>query len=231
MLRFFQLLIIIYIILVIYNVLELHKYNKYGYVYHTNNTNEVINILQQLTPILYHDEFENDTFDEIIQKNMDYIIFNGSEKIILEEYSKNKSVYIFQNKKIIQDLSLQKEYNYSIHDIPQHRLLFIPDISISIFKGKQSIPLQTCLHNYNMIEVIQGETTIYLFNPKHKEDILHKENNQIKKWGHKIKLTPKMTLFIPPNWYYIQETDQESIQYHINIDTLFTFIPNYLKNL
>ena len=82
-----------------------------------------------------------------------------------------------------------------------------------------------------MIEVIQGETTIYLFNPKHKEDILHKENNQIKKWRHKLKLTPKMTLFIPPNWYYIQETDQESIQYHINIDTLFTFIPNYLKNL
>ena len=72
MLRFFQLLIIIYIILVIYNVLELHKYNKYGYVYHTNNTNEVMNILQQLTPILYHDEFVNDTFDEIIQKNMDY---------------------------------------------------------------------------------------------------------------------------------------------------------------
>ena len=40
-----------------------------------------------------------------------------------------------------------------------------------------------------------------------------------------------MTLFIPPNWYYIQEIDQETIQYHINIDTLFTFIPNYLKNL
>ena len=112
MLRFFQLLIIIYIIIVVYNVLDLQKYNKHGYVYHTNNTNEVINIIQQLTPILYHDEFVNDTFDEIIQKNLDYIIYNGSEEIILEEYSKKKSVYIFQNKKIIQDLSLQKAYNY-----------------------------------------------------------------------------------------------------------------------
>ena len=231
MLRFFQLLIIIYIIIVVYNVLDLQKYNKHGYVYHTNNTNEVINIIQQLTPILYHDEFVNDIFDEIIQQNKDYKLYNGTEEILLEDYSKKSSIYIFQNKKIIQDLQLQKGFNYSVNSLPQSRLLFVPDVSLSIFKGKQSIPLQTCKHNYNMLEIIQGESTVYLFNPKHKEDILHKENNQIKKWAHKIKLVPQMTLFIPPNWFYIQEIDQETIQYHINIDTLFTCIPNYLKNL
>ena len=80
-----------------------------------------------------------------------------------------------------------------------------------------------------MIELVKGESIIYLFNPKHKEDIQHKENNQIKKWGHKIKLLPKMTLFIPTNWFYIQEIEEETVQYHIDIDSVFTFIPNFLR--
>ena len=36
----------------------------------------------------------NDTFDEIIQQNKDYTIFNGTEEILAEEYS-NKSFFTF----------------------------------------------------------------------------------------------------------------------------------------
>ena len=36
-------------------------------------------------------------------------------------------------------------------------------------------------------------------------------------------------LFIPTNWFYIQEIEEETVQYHIDIDSVFTFIPNFLR--
>ena len=229
MLRLIQLLVIIYIVLVIYHLLELQKYNKNGYVYHTNNTNELSNNISQLNPILYHSEFVNDSFDTTQKENPDHQIKNGSHMFRLQEYPTKQSIYVFKDKDICRDLNLDKSFDYSIQDIPNYRTLFLPNVSISIFKGTHSVPLQKCNHNYNMIELVKGESIIYLFNPKHKEDIQHKENNQIKKWGHKIKLLPKMTLFIPTNWFYIQEIEEETVQYHIDIDSVFTFIPNFLR--
>ena len=38
-------------------------------------------------------------------------------------------------------------------------------------------------------------------------------------------------LLIPPYWSYIQEVEKGIIQYHIDIDTYFTFIPNFLKEI
>jgi len=230
MLWLIQLLVIIYIVLVIYHIVDSQKYNKNGYVYHTNNTNELANNIGQLNPILYHSDFVNDSFETSQTENPDYQVKNGTQMIHLQEYSKKTSVYVFKDKHICRDLKLEKEFDYSVQDIPNHRLLFLPNVSVSIFKGTQSVPLQKCIHTHNMIEVVKGESIIYLFNPKHKEDIQHKENNQIKKWGHKIRLLPKMTLFIPTNWFYIQEIEDETVQYHIDIDSVFTFIPNFFKN-
>ena len=34
-------------------------------------------------------------------------------------------------------------------------------------------------------------------------------------------------IFIPTNWFYIQETKEDVIQYQIDIDNIFTFIPHY----
>ena len=49
------------------------------------------------------------------------------------------------------------------------------------------------------------EITIYLFNPKHKDEIVNKDNNMIKKWGHKKYYKKGEILIIPPYWSYIQE--------------------------
>ena len=82
-----------------------------------------------------------------------------------------------------------------------------------------------------MIGVLEGEAAIYLFNPKHKDEIMHKENHQIKKWGHKKTIQKGDILIIPPYWSFIQEIEDGIIQYHIDIDNYFTFIPNYLKEM
>ena len=103
--------------------------------------------------------------------------------------------------------------------------------SITIIKGKNSIPLKKCIHNHNIIGVLEGSSTIYLFNPKHKDEIINKENDEIKKWGHKKLIQKGNVLLIPPYWSYIQEIEEGIIQYHTDIDTYFTFIPNLLKEI
>ena len=80
-----------------------------------------------------------------------------------------------------------------------------------------------------MLEIIQGESTVYLFNPKHKEDILHKENNQIKKWAHKKIIRKGDILFIPTNWYYFQETKNSVYQFHYDIDNILENKANFIE--
>jgi hypothetical protein len=68
----------------------------------------------------------------------------------------------------------------------------------TVISGLNNISLKKCIHNHNIISVLEGEAIIYLFNPKHKDEILNKENYQIKKWGHKKRIQKGDTLFIPP---------------------------------
>ena len=81
-----------------------------------------------------------------------------------------------------------------------------------------------------MIGVVHGSMTLYLFNPKHKDEIVNKGNDEIKKWGHKKIMNQGDIIIIPPYWSYIQEINEKVIQYHIDVDTYFTFIPNFFKD-
>ena len=60
---------------------------------------------------------------------------------------------------------------------------------------------------------------------------MDKENKKIKKWGHKKKIQKNDIILIPPFWNYIEECENQIIQYHIDIDNIFTFIPNYIRNM
>ena len=50
-------------------------------------------------------------------------------------------------------------------------------------------------------------------------------------FSHKKHIKKGDVLLIPPYWSYIQEVEKGIIQYHIDIDTYFTFIPNFLKEI
>ena len=77
-----------------------------------------------------------------------------------------------------------------------------------------------------MINQIYGQSKLYLFNPKHKNDILNKPNDSIKKYGQKINLTQGLSLYIPVEWYYFYECENESIIGEILCDNYFTVIFN-----
>jgi len=202
------------------------RYNTFGYVKHISSSKEVCDTIGELHPIVSTTAVNN-SFNDSIEKLPKYELHNG---LMLENINETENIFIFRNKKHIQELHLQDSHTFPMNELPLSIINVKPSVSLSYMKGKHSITLQRCIHNLNIIETVYGESIIYLFNPKHKEEISNKENYQIKKWGHKLVLRPQTTLFIPPNWYYIQEVDKEAIQYHVDIDNIFTYLPNLLRS-
>ena len=218
----FQSIVIIYIILSVYYLLELQKYNFNGILNKATNVSEINEILKNLNPILFNKKI-NIQIEEPLNIGFD------EEYIPISNYnsSKDNQIYIHKNKRLFQDMKLDNHI-INLQFLNDYDKIPFTYNSVSVYKNVSS-KLYRCCHNYNLIGVINGETTVYLFNPKHKKDIINKSNNKIKKWAHKHFLSKDDILVIPPNWYYIQETPDKVIQYNIDADTYFTFIPNFFK--
>jgi hypothetical protein len=218
----FQSIVIIYIILSVYYLLELQKYNFNGILNKATNVSEINEILKNLNPILFNKKI-NIQIEEPLNIGFD------EEYIPISNYnsSKDNQIYIHKNKRLFQDMKLDNHI-INLQFLNDYDKIPFTYNSVSVYKNVSS-KLYRCCHNYNLIGVINGETTVYLFNPKHKKDIINKSNNKIKKWAHKHILSKDDILVIPPNWYYIQETPDKVIQYNIDADTYFTFIPNFFK--
>ena len=198
-----QIIVLIYIILVIYFSYKLQKYNMNGFIIETDNNEVMVQNIKKLNPILLN-----------INYQIRYIPYLTHE------------TYIFKDKDLVDELNIQNGCNINQLNNPEFH--FPVQKSVSIIQ-KNNVTLQRCIHNYNIINVLDGGCFIYLFNPKHKKEIENKENYQIKKWGHKKYIQQGDVIIIPPYWSYIQEVDEKIIQYHIDIDTYFTFIPNFMK--
>lgn len=218
----FQIIVIIYIILCIYNLLELQKYNFNGILNKATNENEINDFMKNLNPILFQKEI-NIELDDSINIGFD------EEHIPINNYklSKDNQIYIYKNKRLFDDMKISDKI-IDINFLNGSDKIPFQNNSVSVYKNVNS-KIYRCFHNYNLIGIIDGESTFYLFNPKHKKDILNKSNDKIKKWGHKHTLSKNDILIIPPNWYYIQETKDKVLQYNIDADTYFTFIPNFFK--
>ena len=225
----FQLIILIYFILFLYNLIELKKFNENEII---NNINydiyEIQKNLKKLNPFIFNRQ-NNLTFHNIYKKNKSYKIIHNNNILPLKSFIDDEDIHIYKNKKIFHDFNLSIDLNFDINILPNSKFLFPIDYSLSLFRGKSFVPLQLASHNYNIIGHLEGDSIIYLFNPKHKNEIIHKNINDIKKWSHKITMGKNDILFIPHNWYYFQEINEECVQFHIDIDNYFSFIPNFLK--
>ena len=224
----FQIIILIYIIFVIYNLINIQKNNINGYVIDTNNYNILTENILKLNPIKFTEPSTIVTIDQLIDYNPNCIIIEDKK---LKDYHMIEDLNINRNNDLFDQLDIQRFINFDFDTLPSSELNISKQNYVSLFKGEQKIPLTIALNNYNIIGILKGEVTIYLFNPKHKEDILDKEIFEIKKWGHKKKLKENDIIFIPPYWNYIQESNSDVIQFNIDINNIFTFIPNYLRNI
>ena len=189
-----------------------------------------------LNPIIYN---VNDSliFNDLLKLNNNYIINDNNNFYHINDIKNNKGqrinndIFIHKNSQMFNDFNLFDKINFKIDYLQNNYLLFPINYSLSIFNVQRNnkniiTPLQLSKHNYNIIGHINGDMTIYLFNPKHKNDIQNKNLNEIRKWSNKIIMKKNDILFIPTNWYYIQEIKDFSFQYNIDIDNYFTFLFN-----
>lgn len=228
---FFQIVFILVLILMIYNIIEIKKFNKNGIIveYENNFINELDNIkntLKQLNPVLINVKNSDLNIDSLISKNLSYNIDDLGYS--MKKINDSQNIRIIKNKNIFSDLCKDKIYfnNEMIHS---SQIPLIKQESISLLKGYQLLPLEYCKHNYNIIYILEGEITIFLFNPKHKQEILGKSLESIKKYAHKYHLKSNNLLVIPTNWYYIQESTDNVLEYHCNSDNIFCVLYNMIR--
>jgi hypothetical protein len=134
-------------------------------------------------------------------------------------------MYIYRNKDLYESLHLKELFD-RIYEPFYSQLHTYKRYLMSFYKGLNSIILTKNKHNLCLINQIYGQSKLYLFNPKHKNDIINKPNDSIKKYGQKINLTQGLSLYIPVEWYYFYECEQESIIGEILCDNYFTVIYN-----
>ena len=226
-----QILLIIYIILSVYSIIEIQKYNKNGLITEIKSFSNIKYELSLLNPILT--KF-------LCPINLDYLNKNYLNKLFKDNsttYSINKindlsECKILKNTDIIEKSDIKDKINFDLsifEDFPIPLLLY-KKYSLSFLKGSTITEKIFCKHNINLIYIITGNITIYLFNPKHKNEILNKDLLSVKKYSHKYVLKENDLLLIPPNWFYIQENNENfNIQYHIDASNIFTFHYNYLR--
>ena len=165
----FQILILIYIVFLIFNILDLKKYNVNGFIKQSNDLEDILMNIKNLNPIMYFHENDYEE-DEIILDNGNYI-----ENIVFEE---RENINIEKNKTLLKIFDKHELPNFFLDsNIPK-----INNESISIYKNHVTA-LEQCFNNYTVIYVIQGKLTLFLFNPKHKNDIIDKLHINIKKMG------------------------------------------------
>jgi len=213
-----QSILLIYLVLMVYHTILLQKFNINGVITEFNDYDKIK---------------ENETIlNPVITKKIYNFDVNNSRYEFLQDiinYKNKNESYVYKNYELFEKIVTEDMiFNYNIFD--ESYLYFPIYQSITIITGKNSIPLKKCIHNKNIIGVLEGSATIYLFNPKHKDEILNKNNNEIKKWGHKKFIEKGDILIIPPYWSYIEEIEDSIIQYHIDIDSYMTFVPNYIKD-
>ena len=214
-----QIILFIYSIFVVYHIINLQKFNINGFIIDTGSTEEVQKNTLKLNPVIFYTQ----SLFNLNEPRLNYLQD-------INNYKNNYPSFVYKNDELFERI-VEPSFIFDSSIFHGSHFHFPIKKTLSIVKGENSIPLKKCIHDHNIIGVLEGESIIYLFNPKHKDEIINKENHQIKKWGHKKHIKKGDVLLIPPYWSYIQEVEKGIIQYHIDIDTYFTFIPNFLKEI
>ena len=210
-----QIIILLYCVCIAVRIIQLQKYNPQVELIHITDNDELVPHLLKLSPILlYEKNKELPTLDE--SQTINY----NSESIPLSRYRGScESLFIYRDETL--DIS---EQFIDVSFFPESSILLPHKRSLSVIQGNHTTSIQRNIHNYLFLETVDGYSTIYLINPRFKDT-----KEDYKEIGYQLILQPKTRLYIPPNWYYVQEIDEKLLQYHIEIDDIFTCVPNFLK--
>lgn len=216
---------------------EMHEFNHNASLIHLQNPNylSIQELLNHKSPLIIHNlsgkfnKLLNVSIDTIIEQNPGYIINDNKKYISLNTFKDEtfQQMFVLNNRNMIQDFSFENPLN-ELSKPFLNKISCNLNHNLSILKGKHNLELSQNKHNNLLFVQLFGTTTFYIFNPKHKNDIIQKPNSDIKKWAIKIILKPDIVLYLPPEWYYFYETNN-SILNMTEWDNYFTYAYNYLR--
>jgi len=229
----FYLIFLTIIVLTIKHIYEIHNINTNAVLeqLQSANSEEIFEHLKERKPLLIHnlvnkyEKYNNLSFEKLSDDNPGLIIHDNNRYLSLKSFTEEQNMYIYKNPNLYGSLHLKELFD-SIYEPFSSQLHVYKRYLLSLYKGLNSIELTKNKHNLCLINQIYGQSKLYIFNPKHKNDILNKTNDSIKKYGQKINLTQGLSLYIPVEWYYFYEVEQESIIGEILCDNYFTVIYN-----
>lgn len=238
MILIFIFLIIIYLIFVYKHISEIHKFNHEATIEQLQNINTELFIekTKERKPLLIYNLGNNNntwlnlSFDKIVLDNPGLIIKDKNKYISLKSFTDKdiKQIHIYRNDELHEILELRKDFD-ELYNIFISQIHCNVKYYLNLFRGLNSIKLTKNKNNLLLIHQIKGESKLYLFNPKHEINIVNKNNDEIKKYGHKILLKPGTIIYIPIEWLYFYECDNECIMGEILSDNYFTYFYNSLR--
>jgi hypothetical protein len=222
-------------VLVAKSIHELHKFNYNATIHHLQSLNSVVvqESLKDKQPLIIHNvgiKKYNLTHETLVSQNPGYIVQDGTKQVLLSTLSDKDVVQMvfYKNTKLSKDIGMNQEME-TIASPFETKLSCGRQCSISVLKGNNITHLAQNTHDILILYQIQGQCSLYLINPKHKEDIQGKQSHHLKKWSHKITLKPSLLISIPSNWYYFYESTEPVIQCVIESDTYPTWVYNQLR--
>lgn len=175
----------------------------------------------------------NDDSELILCKNMDELklsLFKSNPSLInIPKHNIDLDIFknlnpTYKNIELFNTANLKSKINFS-ELLLNSNLYCNFKYSLSYFNDKKVIDFKECKNNYHIISNIDSkEFYIYLLHPK------HKNSSEKLNLSNKVLIKPHDILIIPFGWNYLQEINDKTINYHIDIDNYFTFIHNSILN-
>jgi hypothetical protein len=201
----FFIIITLIIILNIYFILNLYLIVEDSKLTLCKNMNELKLSLYKKNPSLIN----------IPKNNIDSEIFNNLNPC-------------YKNTDLFNNLNIKSKINFS-EILLNTSLCCNLKYSLSYFNKKQLLDFERCKNNYHIISNIYGKDFyIYLLHPKYKDLTDNKE--ELLKNSEKVLIKPYDILIIPFGWKYLQEINEKTVNYHIDVDNYFTIIHNSILN-
>ena len=199
----FFIIITLIIILNIYFIFNLYLISEDSKLTLCKNMNELKLSLYKKNPSLIN----------IPNNNIDLEIFNDLNPC-------------YKNTDLFNNLNIKSKINFS-EILLNSNLSCNLKYSLSYYNKKQLLDFKECKNNNHIISNIDSKDFyIYLLHPKYKH--LNDEDSLIQ--SEKILIKPYDILIIPFGWKYLQEINDKTINYHIDVDNYFTFIHNSILN-
>jgi len=232
----FYLIFLTIFILIGKHIYEIHNTNHHAVLEQLQSANkeDIFEKLKERKPLLIHnlgnkkEEYNQLSFLKLSNDNPGLILHDKNRYISLKSFVDESQIYVNHNDTLCDSLKLKSLFD-EIYNPFQSQIHTNKKYYMSLLKGKNMIPLTKNINNLYLIHQIYGQSKLYLFNPKHIQDIKGKSNESIKKYGQKINLTQGLVLYIPVEWYYFYESEDESILGEITSDNYFTVIYNNLR--